>query len=177
MSTDLQNLLVRQSIVSIEQIRRAEAAARGTESTWLEQLLMSRQVDEATVARVAGAARRVPSVDLQVLAHLPGNVIAALPRDLAIEHRVVPVALEADGDLTVAMVDPCNEVAAQELEFFLGCRVLREVAPATPLAWALAAYYAASSPLSTSWDPETSLARPRRMARGSVSGVMPALVR
>jgi hypothetical protein len=168
MSNDLQGLLVRTELVTIEQLRLAEDAVRGTTSTWLEQLLMWRWVDEDAVARLAGNNAGVPPCDLDRLAHLPARVVAQLPRDLAVEHRVVPLAVEPDGDLCLGMVNPCDLVAVQEIEFFLGRRVLREVTPATPLAWALCSYYAASGPLWPPWDPETIVTRPARLARGSV---------
>lgn len=165
-NTDLQDLLIRRAVVTTEQLHTAIATTRGTDTTWLEQLLMWRHVDEDTVVRLAGEATRAPACDLVRLANVPADVIAQLPRDLAMEHRVVPLSVEPDGDLCLGMVDPCDAAAVQEIEFFLGRRILREVAPATPLAWALSAYYAVPGPLYPTWDPATA-PRPR-LARGTV---------
>lgn len=164
-STSLQALLVRDAILTIEQVRHAVASTRGTTMTWLEYLLLSHLLDEDAVVRCVGAGAGVPRCDLERLATLPGDVLAALPRDLAVEHRMVPVSLEPDGDLSISMVDPCDVAAVHEIEFFLGRRVLREVAPATPMAWALRTYYGAEGPL---WPRQEIDGRALRLARGSV---------
>jgi hypothetical protein len=161
MSHDLKSVLLRNGLVSPELMNRAIAETSGTTTTWLEQLIKQRAVSEEAVAACAGRAAFVPLCDLDRLELVPNEIIAEVPWDLAIEHRLVPLAVEADNDLRVAMVDPLDEVANTELEFFLGRRLLREVAPARALAWALNKYYHAETAL---WP-----------ARGAVSN--PAIVR
>lgn len=165
----LKALLTHHGLVTAGQIRAAVVATLGTRTTWLEDLVFSRQLDEDVVAHAAGAEAGVPLCELARLAKVPLDVLALMPRDLAVEHRMVPLWLESNGDLCVAMADPFDVVAVREVEFFTGRHVLRELAPATPMAWALTTYYGAQCAL---WPPRGSrLTHPRnlvRLARGSV---------
>lgn len=108
----------------------------------------------------------MPECDLHGLASVPPAIQALIPGDLAIEHRMVPIGLEPDGDVCVAMSDPFDLRAVREVEFFIGRRVLREVAASTPIAWALSAYYGARCAL---WPPQEVAEWPAgpRLARGS----------
>lgn len=133
---------------------RALSAARGTELTWLELVLLWGLVDEDLVVVRGAEEARVPRCDLERLARLPHEVLAVVPAEVAVEHRLVPMWLERDGDLRVAMVDPTDEEAVEELEFFCDRRVLREVAPASAVAWAHHRYYGIASAL---WPPRSSL--------------------
>lgn len=144
---ELQTLLIRAGLVTNEVMERAMAATAGTSTTWLEHLVQKKLVADDQVAALAGQEMFVPLCDVSCLELVPDEVIAQVPWDLAIEHRVVPVGLDGD-DLRIAMVDPCADDELVELEFFLaGKRLLREVAPATPIAWALHRYYGFRSAL------------------------------
>lgn len=146
-ATHLQALLVRQQLVTVDQICQAVAYGHGAGATWLEQLLLWRAVDEKDVAHLASVVASVPLCDLDCLARLDYSVLGLVPADIAAEHRVVPVGYEPDGDLRLAMADPCNDTAIEELEFFTDRKILREVAPASAIAWALHQYYGIATPL------------------------------
>jgi hypothetical protein len=162
-NTDLQTFLIDQEIVTVEQVRHAVAATLGTDYTWLDYLLLSQQLCERELARRVGAHARAPACCLDRLSAVPRDVLAQLPRDLAVEHRMIPLWVEPDGDLCVAMIDPTDTRAVDEVAFFTQRTILREVAPATPIGWALSTYYGAPNPL---W-PRQELRAPR-LARGSV---------
>lgn len=140
-------MLIRAGLVSGEQVERAVSATAGTDATWLEYLINRKLLRDDEVAAHASRATFLPLADLERLQRVPADVLAELPWDLAIEHRVVPLSVDDDGDLHVAMLDPCCAVTQTELEFFLPRRLLREVAPATAMAWALHRYYGARTAL------------------------------
>ena len=148
-SSPLRNILARKQILSIDQICHAVAYGHGGNATWIEQLLMWRAIDEQALVACISEAATVPRCNLDCLARLSYDVINAIPPELCAEHRVMPVGIEPDGDLRVALVDPCDDAALEELEFFLDRRILREVAPASAIAWALHHYHGTSTPL---WD-------------------------
>ena len=83
----------------------------------------------------------VPQVNPNTLARLPVRVVAAIPSDMAIELRAIPVSLDADNNLTVAMSDPSDRHAVDEIAFFTGTYVVRAVATQMQIAWCLAHYY------------------------------------
>ncbi len=134
-------ILVADALLGEPEITHAIQSTRGTRETWLEFLMLTGQLDDVVLARAAGAHAAVPSCPLARLMGVSHEAKAMIPPDLAIEHRVLPVALEPDGDLCVAMVDPTDARAMLEIEFFTGRRLMREVARATAIAWALHAHY------------------------------------
>ena len=150
-TTQLQSLLVEQRLITPAQLQYTrEHVSADSEYTWLELLLLWNLVEEHHVVDTIEVAARVPRCDLDRLSRVPHEVLALVPFDVAFEHRVVPVGVEPDGDIRVAMVDPTDECAIEELEFFCDRRILREAAPASAVAWALHHYYGAQSAL---WPP------------------------
>lgn len=147
MRNDLKALLIRQLLVTKEQIDWATDATRGSRSTWLEQLLLVGLLDEELVCAVASAQACVPRFDDRKLGRLPIDVVARLPAEVAIEHRVLPLGLEPEGDMRIAMIDPLDTAALEEVQFFAGRPILREVVRATALAWALHHYHGVRSAL------------------------------
>ena len=146
-STHLQAILVRHGHVSVDQICHAVSYGHASGATWLEQLLLWRAIEEEIVVQRAGDAAAVPRAALDRLAGIPQEVLSLVPADIAAEHRVMPLWVEADGDVRLAMVDPTDERAIEEVEFFVDRRILREVAPCTAIAWALHRYHGYNTPL------------------------------
>lgn len=142
--TDLEDLLVNRSIATPMQIRSAVTASRCNGHSWVEHLVLGGVVDDRTLCRCIAELARVPPCDDVRLARVPPQVLALVPGDLAIEHRLVPVWVDADGDLSVAMLDPLDREAIEEVGFFVGRRLMRMVARASSLNWALHAYYGAT---------------------------------
>jgi hypothetical protein len=147
MRNDLKALLIRQMLVTKEQIDWATEATRGSRSTWLEQLLLVGLLNDELVCAAASAQACVPRFDDRQMGHLPIDVVARLPAEVAAEHRVLPLGLEPDGDLRIAMIDPLDSAAIEEVQFFAGRPLLREVVRATALAWALHHYHGVRSAL------------------------------
>jgi hypothetical protein len=83
----------------------------------------------------------VPQVNPNTLARLPSKVIAQIPSAMAIELRAIPVAMDADNNLTVAMSDPSDRHAVDEIAQLTGAYVVRAVATQMQIAWCLAHYY------------------------------------
>jgi hypothetical protein len=138
---DLQTLLVRHALVTPDQLTWAIGAARGGDRTWLEQLLLRGLVDEELLCRWVSHDLCVPWCNHAQLTALSYDVMQLLPTEVAVEHRALPLWVEPDGDLHVAMTDPCDPVAIEEVHFFAGRRLVREVAIASAIAWGLYHYY------------------------------------
>ena len=137
----LQKLVIRNDLATLAEVRRAMWATQTTAHTWLEELVLTGGFDEARYLERVVKELRVPPCDVHRLAHVPAAVRALIPADLAAEHRVVPLWLESDGDLRVVVADPTDRWALDEVQFFAGRRLLREVAAPTLLASALERYY------------------------------------
>lgn len=145
--SSLPALLIRNSLVTGTQIIDAIDATSATSTTWLEHLLATGALDENQVSELLAQETRLQRCSPQQLVAASPAAIECIPADIAIEHRAIPVGIDADGYLVVAMVDPTDSAAIEELGFFAGRPVLREVASATALACALHHYYGAPTVL------------------------------
>ena len=134
-------LLVRSGLVSSSALEDARARAEDEGGTLGEQLVASGELSDDALTEFYRTRLLVPQVNPNLLARLPPKVIAMIPADLAIELRAIPVAVDADQNLTVAMSDPSDRHAVDEIGFFTHAYVVRAVATQMQIAWCLAHYY------------------------------------
>jgi hypothetical protein len=134
-------LLVRSGLVSGTSLDRARALASKHGGTLGEHLVASGAITDDALTEFYRSRLLVPQVNPNSLAKLKTKVIQAIPADMAVELRAVPVAFDADGNLTVAMSDPSDRHAVDEITFFTGNYVVRAVATQMQIAWCLAHYY------------------------------------
>jgi type IV pilus assembly protein PilB len=96
-----------------------------------------------TTLQIAGAVAdqcKLPLVDLDDVEIQP-DAVRLLPEQLARRYEALPLHLLPDGVLLVAMADPTNLRAADDLQLALGCPFRIAVAEETQLAQALARAY------------------------------------
>jgi type II secretion system (T2SS) protein E len=143
----LQSALVRRGLVTSTQLSQAVEQTRDTDRSWLEHLLLLGALDEEHLCHCVSSDFKVPRCDPERIAKLPDDVLGLIPPEVVVEHRVLPLWMDRDGDMHVAMLDPTDSVALEEIQFFAGGRIMREVAIATAIAWAIYTYYGARSAL------------------------------
>src|SRR5436190_10241777 len=141
MADDAGALLVRSGLVPSSALDEARARMQDAGGTIGEQLVESGVITDDDLTDFYRSRLLVPQVNPNTLARLPIKVIAAIPSDMAIELRAIPVALDAENNLTVAMSDPSDRHAVDEIAFFTGAYVVRAVATQMQIAWCLAHYY------------------------------------
>lgn len=141
MADDAGALLVRSGLVSPSALDAARAAAAAEGGTLGEQLVVAGAIADDELTDFYRSRLLVPQVNPNTLARLPVRVVAAIPGDMAIELRAIPVSLDSDNNLTVAMSDPSDRHAVDEIAFFTGTYVVRAVATQMQIAWCLAHYY------------------------------------
>lgn len=150
-------LLVRSGLIADDQLHEARRAQADAGGTVAEHLVLGGAVDDDELTRFFRSRLMVPQVNPNDLASIAPRIIAKVPADMAAEFRAVPVHLDRDGNLTVAMADPSNSHAVDEIAFFTGHYVVRAVATQRQLAWCLAHYYGFVTPLGeTLLQPELS---------------------
>ena len=141
MADDAGALLVRSGLVSSTALDEARAFVAENGGTIGEQLVATGVVADDALTDFYKSRLLVPQVNPNTLARLPAKVVAVIPSDMAIELRAIPVSLDADNNLTVAMSDPSDRHAVDEIAFFSGAYVVRAVATQMQIAWCLAHYY------------------------------------
>jgi type IV pilus assembly protein PilB len=89
----------------------------------------------------------VPSINLAQF-EIDGAVIKLIPAETAQKYQVVPLS-RSGATLTIAMTDPTNVFAMDDIKFMTGYNVEPVVASETAVADAIARYYAAPPPART----------------------------
>ncbi|HEY4057683.1 MAG TPA: hypothetical protein VGM39_13805, partial [Kofleriaceae bacterium] len=112
-----------------------------------EQLVFTNAISDDALTAFYKERQLVPQVNPNTLARLSVRVIASLSQDLAIELRAIPVSFDDANNLTIAMSDPSDSAAVDEIAFFTGATVVRAVATQMQIAWCLAHYYGHVTPL------------------------------
>ncbi|MGN6106455.1 MAG: hypothetical protein ACTHU0_15220, partial [Kofleriaceae bacterium] len=134
-------LLVRSGLVSASALDDARAKVASHGGTIGEQLVALGAVADDALTDFYRSRLLVPQVNPNTLARLSAKVVSTIPGDMAIELRAVPVSLDHENNLTVAMSDPSDRHAVDEISFFTGTYVVRAVATQMQIAWCLAHYY------------------------------------
>ena len=134
-------LLVRSGLVSAGALDEARSRAGDDGGTIGEQLVATGQLADEALTDFYKSRLLVPQVNPNTLARLPAKVVAVIPREMAIELRAIPVSLDKENNLTVAMSDPSDRQAVDEIAVFTGSYVVRAVATQMQIAWCLAHYY------------------------------------
>jgi hypothetical protein len=138
---------VRAGLVSEDQLAEARAARDQAGGTVGEHLVLAGVVDDETLAGFYAAKLRVPRVAERDLAAISSELLRKIPPDMAAEFRMLPIAHDGEQNLTVAMSDPADTHAVDEVTFFTGCYLVRAVATQSQMAWGLGRYYQITTPL------------------------------
>lgn len=126
-STDRRRLgamLVADGLVSQHQIEAALARQQVERRRLGDVLVREGLVSEADLVEVLATQLRLEVADLDQV-YLSPETLALLPRDFMIHRRVLPLSLDEDGTLVLAMTDPLDIVALDEVRL----RTRRKVRP------------------------------------------------
>jgi len=142
-------LLARAGLIANEQLLQARQAQASHGGTLGEHLVLAAFIDDDELTSFYRSRLMVPRVDPRQLQNVPARVIARIPKDMAAEFRLVPIAIDREQNLILAMSDPSNTHAVDEIGFFTGAYVVRAVANQREIAEALDRYYGIHTPLLT----------------------------
>ena len=152
---DAGSLLVRAGLIDDEALAAARANRARQGGTLAEHLVLAGAVADEELTQFYRERLMVPRVGEDRLRNLSKKIVGRIPRELASELRVVPVALDSESSLTVAMSDPSDTHALDELEFFTEHYVVRAVASQAQIAWCLDNYYQVRTPFFEATAAET----------------------
>ncbi|MGC1106447.1 MAG: type IV-A pilus assembly ATPase PilB [Candidatus Acidiferrales bacterium] len=141
MSSRLGEILVRDSLISSDQLKQAldyQKREGGRLGTCLVKLgLVSDEDITAVLSRQYG----VPSINLKFYEVDP-TVIKLIPQETAVRYQIVPLS-RVGSTLTIAMTDPTNVFAMDDIKFMTGFNVEPVVASETAIVEAIGKFYGA----------------------------------
>ena len=147
MSRRLGELLVREQLVSPEQLHKAQDASRKSGERLGLVLVKSGALSEEDLTHFLSRQYGVTAVNLAEFDIEP-EAIALIPREVARKHRVIPMS-RAGNALVVATSDPSNVVALDDLKFLTNYNIEVVVAAESAISEALIRYYEPKEELAT----------------------------
>lgn len=135
----LGELLVRENLISMAQLQRAEESRRESGERLGYTLTKLGFIDDTDLTQFLAKTYGVPSMNLEAYDVKP-EVIALVPREVAVRHLCLPVS-RTGGTLIVAMVDPTNLVAIDDLKFLTNYQIEVVVASESAIRESISKYY------------------------------------
>jgi type IV pilus assembly protein PilB len=114
-------LLVKENLLTSEQLRKAREEARGKGGRLGAQITKLGFLQEAELSDFVARQYGVPAVNLDEF-EIDPSVIKLIPEDVAQKHTVVPVN-RAGSTLVLATADPSNIFAIDDIKFLTGYNV------------------------------------------------------
>ena len=127
MEPRIAELLVRGGIVSRDQLIQAQEKERDNGSSVIRELVRLGSTTEDTLTEFLAKQFNIEKVDLNP-SEIEDSVFSLVPPQLVQKHQLVPVKL-LGSTLTVAMADPTDLVAINEVKFITGYGVRVTLAP------------------------------------------------
>jgi len=138
-------LLVKESLLTTEQLRQARDAARHSGDRLGAQITKLGYLQETELTDFVAKQYGVPSIELEQFEVDPA-VIQLIPEEVALKHLVLPVN-RAGSTLILATADPSNIVAIDDIKFLTGYNVEVVVAGEDAIRRAIDRYYGQTTSL------------------------------
>jgi len=170
MSEVSSSLLVRHGVVRADEVAAAHALQQREGGSFGECLVRLGAVDEQRLVEFYHKRLMIPRVDANRLAIVSPKVLSLVPVDMAIEFRVLPIDVDAEGALTLAMADPTNNHAVDEVGFFTDRFVVRAVAAESAIREAIEHHYGIPVPGPKTKPPPVAAVAPAAAAQEDFEG-------
>src|SRR5436305_1256704 len=144
MSQRLGDLLVREKIISAEQLTQALRKQKETGSRLGSVLVKLGFLNDEEVTNFLSRQYGVPAINLQFF-EIDSNVVKLIPQETARKHQILPLS-RVGASLTIAMVDPTNVFAMDDIKFMTGFNIEPVVASETAIMDCIERAYAAPDP-------------------------------
>ncbi len=135
----LGELLIREKLISPLQLKQAQDRAKRDGSRLGHELSRMGFLNESDLTTFLSKHFGVPSINLSGI-QIPENIIALIPREVAARHQCIPVN-RSGATLVIAMADPSNIYAIDDLRFMTGYNIEVVVASETGIEEAINKYY------------------------------------
>src|SRR5262245_46248188 len=136
----LGELLVREKLISLQQLRQAQEEQRKTGSNLGYTLAKLGYLSDGEITSFLATQYRVPAVNLEEY-EIDPEVIKIVSREVCEKHKIIPVSRSGSA-LIVAMADPTNLHAIDDIKFLTGLNVEPVVASETGILGAIDRAYA-----------------------------------
>src|SRR5215210_3257615 len=139
MSAKLGEILVRENLISPQHLRQALDYQREHGGRLGFNLVKLGIVSDDMITAVLSRQYGIPSVNLELF-HIDDTVLRLIPQEVAQKYSVLPLS-RVGATLTLAMVDPTNVFAMDDIKFMTGLNIEPVVVSEASVHEAIAKYY------------------------------------
>jgi type IV pilus assembly protein PilB len=150
MSAKLGEILVRENLLTPQQLREALEFQREHGGRLGFNLVKLGLVSDDMITAVLSRQYGVPSVNLELF-DVDDSVIRLIPREVAEKYSVLPLS-RVGATLTLAMVDPTNVFAMDDIKFMTGLNIEPVVVSEASVQEAISRYYSQSREIELARD-------------------------
>jgi type IV pilus assembly protein PilB len=144
MSGRLGELLVRENLITVQALRKAQEEQQRNGTRIGTALIKTGAIEESKLTDFLSKQYGVPAINLKDF-DIDPDIIKLVPKEVAEKHLVIPVN-RAGPSLIVAMCDPSNIYAVDDLKFLTGYNIESVVASEISIREAIERYYAEKGP-------------------------------
>ena len=148
MSAKLGEILVRENLISPQHLREALDYQREHGGRLGFNLVKLGLVSDDMITAVLSRQYGIPSVNLELF-QIDAQVLHLIPREVAQKYSVLPLS-RVGASLTLAMVDPTNVFAMDDVKFMTGLNVEPVVVAEASIQQAISKYYGTSKEIELS---------------------------
>ncbi len=139
MSVRLGEILLKESLITQDQLDKALEFQRSNGGKLGSCLTKMGYITDDDITGVLSRQYGVPSINLKYY-EIDPNVIKLIPQDTALRYQVVPLS-RVGSVLTIAMTDPTNVFAMDDIKFMTGFNVEPVVASESAIGEAISRFY------------------------------------
>src|SRR5499427_1249659 len=139
MSVRLGEILVKEALITQDQLQKALEFQRSNGGKLGSCLTKMGFITDDDITGVLSRQYGVPSINLKYY-EVDAAVIKLIPQDTAVRYQIVPLS-RVGSTLTIAMTDPTNVFAMDDIKFMTGFNVEPVVASETAIAEAISKFY------------------------------------
>src|ERR1700742_3789594 len=135
----LGELLVREKLISLQQLRKARDPQKRSGQNLGYTLARLGYISDGEMTSFLSSQYRLPAINLDEY-EIDAEVVKLVSKEVCEKHRIIPVS-RVGSSLIVAMSDPTNLNAIDDIKFLSGYNVEPVVASETAIQAAIERYY------------------------------------
>jgi type IV pilus assembly protein PilB len=139
MAKPLGELLVREKLISINQLQRALEEQKKSGGRLVENLIKLGFAKDDQLANFLSSQYGLPVVNLDDY-QIDGELIKLVPKEMCLKHTIIPIN-RAGNSLVIAVADPSNLFVTDDVKFLTGYNVERVLASYNQIKAAIEKYY------------------------------------
>jgi len=143
MSAKLGEILVRENLITPQQLRDALDYQRANGGRLGSNLVKLGIISDDVITAVLSRQYGVPSINLDLF-HIEPAIIKLISQEVALKYTVLPIS-RVGATLTLAMADPTNVFAMDDIKFMTELSVEPVIASEASIQMAIGKYYSGST--------------------------------